>query len=101
MYPLSAIRGFTIISPVKLDYLDLQYFKPSNYAVNKKYGFLCTFGHIGLKISVERTAYVNGENFVLEGHIENDSKRRVDSVVGIMQKVIEVVGRVTINCFNR
>lgn len=91
--PLAVIRGFTIISPTNLDSLDIHYFKANTYSVSKKYGgFLCTSGHVNLTINVERTAYLNSENIVLEGQLENRSGRRIDSVVGIMQKVIEVAG---------
>lgn len=75
-----------------MDYLDIHHFKANTYSVSKKYGFLCTAGHVNLKINVERTAYLNAENIVLEGHVENDTGRRVDNVIGVMQKVIEVLG---------
>jgi hypothetical protein len=71
----------------------MQHFKPTSYSVSKKFGgFLCTSGHVNLKIEVERTAYLSAENLVLEGQIENASGRRIDNVVGMLQKVIEVMG---------
>lgn len=45
-----------------------------------------------MKINVERTAYLNAENIVLEGQIENHSSRRIDNVIGVLQKIVEVNG---------
>ncbi|KAI6176840.1 SWIM-type domain-containing protein [Aphelenchoides bicaudatus] len=87
VFPLATIRGFTLIAPVYLDYLDMHYFKPTSYLATKKYGgFLCMAGHINLKIDIERTAYVSAENLVIEGVVENNSGKRVDNVIAILQK---------------
>jgi hypothetical protein len=90
---LATTRGFTVVAPLHLDYIDASKFKPNSFSVNKKYGlFPCTSGHVSLKINVGRSAYLCGESIVLEGHVNNETNKRVDRVVGVMQKIVEIMG---------
>jgi hypothetical protein len=44
------------------------YFQPASHHLTKKFGlFSCTGGQIRLHFSINRSAFVSGENIVIEG----------------------------------
>ncbi|KAI6188248.1 Arrestin-C domain-containing protein [Aphelenchoides besseyi] len=94
--PLSTIRGFTVVSPVHLDYVDPQkYLERLSFSAQNRnnYTFFLpcsTRGRISVTINLERSAYVCGENIALTGSITNNSSRRLDSVTAVMQKIVSV-----------
>ncbi|KAI1708923.1 ARRestin Domain protein [Ditylenchus destructor] len=91
---VNAVRGITIVENFDLNLLPCtQYFEPNQHNLVRKFGlFSCTGGHIRLNFSICRSAFVCGENIIIEGRIENKTDRRVDKVAAVLQQVIVVYG---------
>nr|CAD2156464.1 unnamed protein product [Meloidogyne enterolobii] len=67
------------------------YFLPYVQNIVKKFGlFSCTGGQIRLHFSINRVAFVGGENMVIEGKIENRTDRRVDKVAARLKQLVEI-----------
>uniref|UniRef100_A0A914MGA2 Arrestin C-terminal-like domain-containing protein n=1 Tax=Meloidogyne incognita TaxID=6306 RepID=A0A914MGA2_MELIC len=85
------ICGFTLVDCFDLARMPKFYFLPHVQNIVKKFGlFSCTGGQIRLHFSINRVAFVGGENIVIEGKIENRTDRRVDKVAARLQQLVEI-----------
>lgn len=84
---MNAVRGITIVENFDLNLLPCtQYFEPNQHNLVRKFGrisfslsfikkswilglFSCTGGHIRLNFSICRSAFVCGENIIIEGEV--------------------------------
>nr|CAD2178828.1 unnamed protein product [Meloidogyne enterolobii] len=85
------ICGFTVVDCFDLARMPKFYFLPHVQNIVKKFGlFSCTGGQIRLHFSINRVAFVGGENMVIEGKIENRTDRRVDKVAARLKQLVEI-----------
>ncbi|KAI3413919.1 hypothetical protein GPALN_011393 [Globodera pallida] len=90
---VNAVRGFTVVERFDLALLPDNYFEPTAHHLVKKFGlFSCTGGQLRLNFSICRSAFVCGENIIIEGRLENRTDRRVDKVAAVLQQVVVVHG---------
>ncbi|KAL3123634.1 hypothetical protein niasHT_005662 [Heterodera trifolii] len=90
---VNAVRGFTVVERFDLTLLPECYFAPTTHHLVKKFGlFSCTGGQLRLNFSICRSAFVCGENIIIEGRLENKTDRRVDKVAAVLQQVVVVHG---------
>ncbi|KAL7075545.1 hypothetical protein ACQ4LE_005022 [Meloidogyne hapla] len=85
------ICGFTVVDCFDLARMPRFYFQPYVQHIVKKFGlFSCTGGQIRLHFSINRVAFVGGENIVIEGKIDNRTDRRVDKVAAKLQQLVVI-----------